>query len=61
MSYVFECPFCEKECEVESGDLPPAACDDMRYECQHCNGEMTIGWFAEVEVRSVSVCAGDLS
>ena len=57
----FECPNCGDTCEVETQDLPDNACDEMNYECPHCDQLMKIGWHAEVEVRSVEVCAGDIS
>lgn len=57
----FICPSCEKVNEVEWGDLPGRACDDMEYECKSCGLEMLIGWCAEIEVRKVFVGNGDLS
>ncbi len=52
-----ECPLCLQINEVESEDLPEKACDSVQYCCpnEECEGEMTIGWYAEVEVRSVVV------
>lgn len=57
----FTCPSCDTDNEVEWEDLPDRACDSAYYECQHCGQEMTIGWVAEIEVRSVRVNAGDLA
>ncbi len=57
---IFTCPACTMVNEVEPEDLPPRAYDDMYCVCQHCAQEMTIGWVAEIEVRSVTVEAGDL-
>jgi hypothetical protein len=56
----FLCPLCEEINEIETDELPEKVCDDMAHECQHCDGEMTIGWYAEVEVRSIVVSAGDV-
>lgn len=56
----FECPYCGKENEVEAELLPDRACDDMDFECQHCENEMKIGWIPEIEVRLLTVEAGDL-
>lgn len=56
----FECPGCLKDIEVEGYELPDLACDDADFECPHCYQEMKIGWRAEVEVRSVTVEAGEI-
>lgn len=57
----FTCPKCETENEVEWEDMPPRACDDKKHICHSCATELTIGWVAEIEVRSVGgVCADDL-
>lgn len=56
----FTCPACDEDNELEDEQLPKRACDDMRYECEHCGQEMTIGWVAEIEVRSVTVEFGDV-
>lgn len=58
--YDFECPACEGECLIENEDLPDRACDDVEFECPHCNTEMRVGWYAEVEVRSVTVGNADI-
>lgn len=60
MSLTFEFPSCLTECVVEGEDLPDRVCDDADYECPHCDQEMKIGWYATVEIRSVTVEAGDL-
>ncbi len=54
------CPQCDTDSDVNGEDLPERACDDEDYECPHCGLEMTIGWVAEAEVRSVKVGSGDL-
>lgn len=56
----FNCPACAEINELEWEDLPDRACDDKRYECEHCAQEMVIGWVAEIEVRSVTVELGDV-
>lgn len=56
----FTCPSCLEDNEVDSEDMPNRSCDDMEYECPHCTQEMTIGWIAEIEVRSVTVERGDI-
>jgi len=57
----FTCPMCDEDNEVDTEAMPDRACDAMDYECAHCNLEMTIGWFAEIEVRTVTVEAGELN
>ena len=46
-----ECPKCDELQELDYGDLPDNACDSVEYECNHCEHEFVIGWFAEVEIR----------
>lgn len=56
----FMCPNCGETCDVEMEDIPERACDDTEYECENCGQEMRIGWYAEIEVRSMTVPYGDL-
>lgn len=51
----FKCTGCNVLCEIGAEELPHNACDDMIYECDCCNTEMKIGWYACVEVR----CTGE--
>ena len=45
------CPECGKNMEIDGEDLPSHACDDTEYNCQHCDHEFNIGWYAVVEIR----------
>ena len=47
-----ECPKCGDLQELDCEDLPADACDSVEYECQCCEHEFMIGWFAEVEIRN---------
>lgn len=47
----FECPNCEKEFEIEAGDLPERSSDEMEWECPNCEKAFKIGWYATLEVR----------
>jgi len=58
--YQIECPSCEKVCDIEGEDLPDTCSDEEDYECPHCGLEMKIGWYATVEIRSITVEAGDI-
>lgn len=44
------CPFCHEENEIEHEDLPERSADDMEYQCQFCDAELRIGWYAELEI-----------
>jgi Zn finger protein HypA/HybF involved in hydrogenase expression len=54
-----ECPSCDAQIEIDGEILPGRACDEVGFDCPHCDQEMKIGWRAEVEVRSVTVEYGD--
>lgn len=58
--FYFECPLCLETAEAEGEDLPDNACDSVDYECNHCGGEMNIGWRAKIVVNSVTVEAGEV-
>jgi len=46
-----DCPYCNKNTELDCDVLPSHACDDVLWECPECEREMKIGWYAEAEVR----------
>ena len=56
----FECPYCGEENEIELEDLPDRACDEMGFECKHCENDMKIGWAPVIEIRSITVETGDI-
>jgi len=46
-----DCPKCEYTNEDVGEYLPKLACDDVEYECVHCEHKFLIGWVAEIELR----------
>jgi hypothetical protein len=51
--HVINCPTCEKMAVVETEYLPVIACDDLIVRCENCQSDITVGWYAVVEVRGV--------
>ena len=51
MTFEIECPTCNKTINIEGEDLADRACDDADIECENCDTVITVGWYAEVEVR----------
>jgi len=54
-----DCPYCDKNMELDGEDLPERACDDEDFMCRHCENVFQIGWYATAEVRSMDVELGD--
>ena len=45
------CPKCDHDNDLDTGDLPDNACDSSQFECENCEHEFSIGWYAVAELR----------
>lgn len=48
----YECPTCGEINTVDSDSWPERACDSMTVECHNCGEEVSVGWVAELEIRT---------
>ena len=46
-----DCPYCEKNIDLDDYDLSNYACDSVEIDCPECEEQLNVGWYATAELR----------